>query len=263
MNILINYAHGAFLEARKQNSITGLRHGFDAVVPYGKEDIHSDFLSKHKSVFDLKRGAGYWLWKPYIIRDCMRKSDDGDVIFYSDSGASFVKNISPLLERVLESDTDVCGFQVPGNHMEKQYNKKETLEHFGMYTEAVLNSKQHMGGFICVKNSDKSKMVIDDWLQTCDENSNLLLDVDGSVEQHEEFVEHRHDQAIWSLVIKKHNVMTLPSPCQYGLGSGEKTESDVYIDLHRQGRFPPGFAHLPHKFIAKATSAYKRLPWFR
>ena len=233
MNILINYADGAFLESRKQNSATGSRCGFDAVVEYSKQDIDSDFMSKHKSVFDLKRGAGYWLWKPYIIRDCMRKSDDGDVIFYSDSGASFVKNISPLLERVLESDTDVFGFRMAGNHKEKQYNKKETLEHFGMYTEDVLNSNQHMASFICVKNSDKSKMVIDDYLRTC-ENPKLLLDVDGSVEQHEEFVEHRHDQAIWSLIVKKHNVMTLPPPCQWGIYHGETTESDLYINHHRQ-----------------------------
>ena len=99
MNILINYADGAFTESRKQNSNTGLCCGFDSVIEYGRDNIDLDFVLKHKSVFDMERGAGYWLWKPYIIRDCMSRSDDGDIIFYSDSGASFIKKRNILNEK--------------------------------------------------------------------------------------------------------------------------------------------------------------------
>ena len=37
-----------------------------------------------------------------------------------------------------------------------------------------------------------------------------------------------------SLIVKKHNVMTLPPPCQWGIYHGETTESDLYINHHRQ-----------------------------
>ena len=232
MYVLINYADGAFIESRKQNSNTGLCYGFDSVIEYSRDDIDLDFVLKHKSVFDMERGAGYWLWKPYIIHDCMSRSGDGDIIFYSDAGASFIKNMTPLLDRVLESDTDIFAFRMAGNHKEKEYTKRETLEHFDMYTEDVLNSDQHMASFMCIRNSDKSRAIVKEYMECC-ENSNLLLDAENIENEHEDFIEHRHDQSIWSLIVKKYGVMTVPPACQWGLRHNQTTQDDFYIEHHR------------------------------
>ena len=117
----------------------------------------------------------------------------------------------------------------------EEYNKKKTLEAFDMYTDEVLNSNQHMASFICVKNSDKSREIINEYLSVCEQHE-LLLDVDEveKLEQHQDFIDHRHDQAIWSLVVKKHNIKTLPPPCQWGVHHGETTEDEVFIYHHRK-----------------------------
>ena len=66
-NILINYADRGFFKAQKLNSESGLEHGFDRVINYCRKDIDSDFLNKNEYILNKVRGAGYWLWKPYII----------------------------------------------------------------------------------------------------------------------------------------------------------------------------------------------------
>ena len=69
MNYLINYADQAFFQSRALNSISGIQAGFDSVIQYQKKDMSSDFLSENKEILSKRRGAGYWLWKPYFILD--------------------------------------------------------------------------------------------------------------------------------------------------------------------------------------------------
>ena len=95
MNYLINYADLAFYESRKQNSLSGIEMGFDAVIQYKKEHIDEEFLTKNELILSRQRGAGYWLWKPYFIAKTLREVQEGDIVFYSDAGSRFI-NPKPL-----------------------------------------------------------------------------------------------------------------------------------------------------------------------
>ena len=54
MNYLINYADLAFYESRKQNSLSGIEMGFDAVIQYKKEHIDEEFLTKNELILSRK-----------------------------------------------------------------------------------------------------------------------------------------------------------------------------------------------------------------
>ena len=41
---------------------------FETSRSYGPEDLDEEFVKKFKYILDYKRGGGYWLWKPYIIK---------------------------------------------------------------------------------------------------------------------------------------------------------------------------------------------------
>ncbi len=84
---LINYAHITHYNSQKGNSQSGLSNGgFDEVFSYNYSDIDDEFKEKNKHILEQPRGAGFWLWKPYIIKKTLEKIEENDLLFYSDSG---------------------------------------------------------------------------------------------------------------------------------------------------------------------------------
>ena len=43
------------------------------IIVFHKKDINEDFNEKYKSILCNTRGGGYWLWKPYIIYETLKK----------------------------------------------------------------------------------------------------------------------------------------------------------------------------------------------
>jgi hypothetical protein len=41
---------------------------FDTVQIYTLSDLDFVFLNKNKQILDQPKGAGYWIWKPYVIQ---------------------------------------------------------------------------------------------------------------------------------------------------------------------------------------------------
>jgi hypothetical protein len=233
MNYLINYADGAFTESRRRNSLSGITAGFDAVIQYSSKDIDSLFYEKNKEILTQKRGAGYWLWKPYFIFQTLKNVKEGDVVFYSDSGAEFIKPVYPLLKLVQEMG--VLGFKMSGNHKEGQYTRKAVIERVGLTPNEAALTNQDMASFIGVKktsHTEKKDHVIGSWLDLC-QDPKLIMDQPRSSDEFEEFIDHRHDQSLWSLISKLHNVHKAPDPSQWGINSGESSEKDFFINHHR------------------------------
>ena len=233
MNYLINYADGAFKESRRRNSLSGIEAGFDAIIQYTIKDIDSLFLTKNKKILTQKRGAGYWLWKPYLIFQTLKNVKEGDVVFYADSGSEFIKPMKPIFELIKEND--VVGFKLSGNHKEKQYTRKAVIERVWANSDDVADTNQDMASFIGVKktsNTESKDGVIGRWLDLC-QDPELIMDQPRSSDEFEGFIDHRHDQSLWSLISKFHNVHKAPDPSQWGINSGESAEKDFFINHHR------------------------------
>lgn len=145
--ILINFGHNCCEQARLKNCETGLKlAGFDVCYSYTMQDVDSHFYEEHKSAFgspscinryNLKhsyvldileqpRGAGYWLWKPYLLFKTMRQAQEGDIIFYCDAGAYFLRNVTPLIE--LADKEEIVTFQIFENtYIESSFTKRDTF----------------------------------------------------------------------------------------------------------------------------------------
>tara|TARA_R110002110_G_C13451857_1_gene717144 strand:- start:2524 stop:3234 length:711 start_codon:yes stop_codon:yes gene_type:complete len=233
MNYLINYADGAFAESRRKNSISGLNAGFDSVVQYGPQDIDTLFYEKNKEILTQKRGAGYWLWKPYFIFQTLKNLKEGDTVFYSDSGAEFIKLVEPLLDLIQEKE--VVGFKLSGNHKEGQYTRKAVIEKLGLNPTETAPINQDAASFIGVKKTQhtgEEDHVIGTWLDLCQDRE-LIMDKPRDNDEFKEFIDHRHDQSLWSLVSKMRSVYKAPDPSQWGITSGESSEKDFFINHHR------------------------------
>lgn len=62
---------------------------FDNIIKYTEQDLQNDeeFWSKHGDFIENnKRGYGYWIWKPYIVKKTMDTLADDDILMYLDCG---------------------------------------------------------------------------------------------------------------------------------------------------------------------------------
>jgi hypothetical protein len=50
--------------------------GFDSAKIYNNSDVDPIFSNKNKHILTLPRGAGYWLWKPFIIQKHLLEMED-------------------------------------------------------------------------------------------------------------------------------------------------------------------------------------------
>ena len=93
------------------NSETAIGEGlFDKVISYSDKDIDADFRHKNQKLLRVKRGGGYWIWKPYIIKKALADLNTGDFLFYMDSDHFFVNSITHIIETCLKDRSGYHSF---------------------------------------------------------------------------------------------------------------------------------------------------------
>ena len=181
---------------------------FDTARIFTYKDIDKDFLEKNKDIILLKRGAGYWLWKSYIINKKLETVNDGDIVCYCDSKYLFKTNIRNI-EKAYISDKNIGITQnkpTDGVYKEKLYSKIDAFNLMGITNEYRLSFKespQAWAGFIIIRKAPLSCLFIKRWLYFS-QNPLIITDL-KSVTGREDpsFIENRHDQTVLSLLAKK------------------------------------------------------------
>ena len=163
------------------------------VKGYNFSDLEPNFVEKNKSILGLSRGAGYWIWKPYIILDMLSKMNDGDFLIYMDSGAYLEKSPDDYLRMI--DHKGILTFSL-GIHKQSRWGKKDCfLKVFGQDENDYHNELQIMASFIFIRKCDFSVNFIQEWMNLCT-NYHLVTDDDSINLNYPDFQEHRHDQAL-------------------------------------------------------------------
>jgi hypothetical protein len=170
-------------------------------VEYSPDKLDAKFIEKNKSVLSNQRGAGYWLWKPYIILNALSKLDNDGCLIYCDADVVILENPEPLFN----SD----GYFLCRNYngiLNKYWVKKECYE---IVDNKNLGDDRHIEACVMgFRKNEKNIKLINEWLTHC-ENERYVSDT-RYIEQAPEFRDHRHDQAIMSVLVHKHNLNITP-----------------------------------------------------
>ena len=218
MITLVNFADKNFRRKQKWNTLSGkLLGGFNQVLEFKPEDLDNDFLQKNKKSLKYKdKGFGNYFWKPYIINKALKKVKEGDYLMYADSGSVFLKSITPLIKHTNNVGKKIMCFQLP--LIEQQWTKRDAFLLMNSDSQYFTNSCQIMGGFILIKKCKKSIEFLNNF-QKLSLDSRILSD-DSNIlgeENYPEFIEHRHDQSILSLLSKNNkNVLITGDLSDYG-----------------------------------------------
>jgi hypothetical protein len=214
-----NNPNPGYFNAQILNSETALSvAGFDQTVKYNLDKLPAEFKEKHKDYFNFKRGAGYWIWKPWIILDMLSKIRDGDVLMYSDSGCHFISSMDPIFKKLDASDKGVIVFNLV--HKEYVWTKRDCFVIMDCDSDSYWNSNQIMSTFLLCKKSEFSVKLVEDWYKymsdpRCVWDMKFLPNEMGK-NNLDGFIEHRHDQSVLSLLCKKNGITPLEDITEWG-----------------------------------------------
>ena len=216
--IHINYANKKYYEAQKKNSQTAKSVGnINNSISYSVSDIDKEFYQKNKHILDQSRGAGYWLWKPYFIVKTLSEMNDGDALFYTDSGSHFISSADPVIDVCKNTKENILLFTLEDFHTHNKWTKRDCFHYMNLDSEPYLNIHQILASFVvCIKTKDNIDF-FNEWLMYA-QDSRILTDAPNTcgLPNYPEFKDHRHDQSILSLLGRKYNIDTIEDISQWG-----------------------------------------------
>ena len=183
------------------------------IILFDKKDIDSAFLETHKRVFDSSRGGGYWIWKPYILYETLKKLAKGDEVLYIDSRYEILEPITEWLS----TKPDMCVWKNKPNSeptFMKHWCKMDVIDKYDMFDKVfVENAEDCWAGMIFVRKTERSMTYIEEWLSMC--NYETISDSPSQEKNARMFMEHRHDQSLLSIVLHKHRIPMEPLEKKY------------------------------------------------
>lgn len=216
--ILFNYAHNMFLESQRKNSFTGMRIGnFDECFSFSIKDIDEKFYLKNKHILDQPRGAGYWIWKYYFADKILKDKNitKDDIIFYADSGSHFVDKIDKVIDVFKRDNLSVMTYSQL--YISSMWTKRDAFILTGCDEPKYSETSQRVGGFFMFRKDDFSINFFEELLNYS-QDYRIITDSQNEcgLPNYPDFIEHRHDESLISLISKKYDLYPYKNPTQTG-----------------------------------------------
>lgn len=196
---LVSFADGppVFRANQKAQAFSALDKGFSRIFMYSKADYEPSFYEKNKFILDQKKGAGFWLWKPYFLLKTMKEAPEGAIIVYADSPVVFIKPIQKFADLLVKNDVLLLtGTKRKINDKAGETIRSEVLNQFNLKTEEIRYMDSLWACLVMVKNSEQSRRFIQKWLELCEIPENVMDAPTGLENQFPEFKGHVNDQAM-------------------------------------------------------------------
>lgn len=206
-NIFLSYASSEFVYARDALCRSAIAVGFDESRSRGPENLDPVFAEAHHEILSQPRGAGYWLWKPQIILQELRTLQPGDMLIYSDAGRSDYyqfRRFPTRLAMQARSSGFLLGPTIGQHGTMACWTKRDAFVLLGMDRPDVHALPQIQGSpslwTPCLEAFDFLKA----WLSACSD-PRILTDMENTqgLPNLQGFKDHRHDQAVLSLLAYK------------------------------------------------------------
>ena len=213
-SIFLTFGDGTkgWCDARKRIARDAIKsEAFEYVFALSDKWLKNWRMDTYKFILDIensfgKRGHGYWAWKPAVLvwADVMFPNHQ---IIYVDAGSHLNIESSTFMYKLekwaeLSKNQGGLAWQLT-NNAEKFWTKMELVKFLKPESRA-LESGQVQSGFMMLPPSKKRSILLHDWLNISLSNNGLMINDELQINQIPGFIEHRHDQSIFSLLWKKY-----------------------------------------------------------
>lgn len=169
---------------------------FDFVISKNRNQLEeTDFYRENKEILDQKRGAGYWLWKPYFILEELKKMPPNDILMYIDCGDE-LQDLSQLRAFLFSKMENLDMLLTKGAFKNGIYTKRDCFVLMGCDNQAYYDEIQMEAGILVFKNTAQTQEIVQKWLTYC---KNIFISTDipnVGTENLPGFIDHRHDQSV-------------------------------------------------------------------
>jgi hypothetical protein len=212
----LTYATPNYSQAVAILKKTAQRWGIAGTAVYGPaHPVVAALAQRFPDIMAAKRGAGYWLWKPFVIRDALASATPGDAVLYTDAGVAFVADPQPLLS-VLRKHPIVL-FEHLGPLRQRAWTKRDCFVRLGADTLAHWDVGQLWAGMQLYRAGRESMAFVEAVCEAITQ-PDVLTDAPNvlGLDNLPGFKEHRHDQSVLTIVAQQFALPRFPDPSQWG-----------------------------------------------
>lgn len=192
---------------------------FDDIACYDPAMLEKTFSEKHKGILiPTIRGFGYWIWKAQVAIEAFGKMREGDVLVYADSGVTLnvqsKEVLKDYIDQVRHHSSGILAFFTEGteDYIEYKWSKKDLFAALGVDRyKSITDTPQYATGFLLLRKQPSTIRFIYDWLAWSERDGyHYLIDSPSKHCESPGFIEHRHDQSIFSILAKIYGAKALP-----------------------------------------------------
>lgn len=206
---LVSFADGAFVKRANDFEVEADNTGlFDSIKVFNFAGLERDYRINHERfIRNNPRGFGYWIWKPQSILQTLSAASVGDIIVYMDVGfelnATAIYRMKEYFNLMMASKYKMLSFS--NTHTEYRWTKMDLASRLGLTTSSPhLLTTQLAAGFIIFQYTQENAQLIKQWRDLAiEKNYHYSSDATSLEANHPEFIEHRHDASIFSLLRKQ------------------------------------------------------------
>ena len=221
---LVSYADAAFQFAQQTLVASAARHGVEVCHPWTRDAlVQTPFYRRHRAILDRPRGGGYWLWKPYILEATLHDAAADDVVVYADAGIEIVGDLQPLFAICRDrapvllfaghyDDAGVAGPNVCG-----KWTKRDCFVAMACDEPRYHEGQMLDASVVVLRKTPAALAFVREWLLCCVQ-PHILTDEPNvcGLPNLANFISHRHDQSVLSLLAIREGLEVFRHPSQRG-----------------------------------------------
>lgn len=226
----LTYGDKNFSIAKKHLSLLAKESNFfDEVVALGPDDLDNDFKNQFSKILETKKGGGFWIWKHRVIKNLLNDLSNDDLIIYCDAGASLnykaEKRFTEYIEIISDSSFGNFRMECEPQYKEINYTTKQLFDYFDVpYSSEIAKSTQFQAGHMIFKKNNHTHDYLNHYSHLLNKDDELITDFYSSENQHEKFIENRHDQSIFSLMSKIYGCELIKNETEFKSRPSEQYE---------------------------------------
>ncbi len=211
---LTTFATPDYQAAQTRLHATARECGVDSIDAWSAERLRATpFYRENAGILSRRRGAGYWLWKPYVLLATLQEAAPGDLVLYHDCGKGAGYRLvpfAPLVDLCLARDGILPGVVLPDVGPNKKWTKRDCFVLMGCDAPPYWDLFQVSAAWGFYRKTPRTVEFVAEWLRWC-RDPRVVTDQANvcGLPDFAEFVDHRHDQSVLTNLSRMRGVAPL------------------------------------------------------
>jgi hypothetical protein len=256
----INYRKAALRLAAEAASTGLFTSSLGMSERFLKEKSPSFWQKHHRILRPQVPGFGWWIWKPEFIKVCLEMIPEHHGLLYLDAGSWIsqqpqdLATVSTFFE--LATTETLLGSNSQ-NFIEEEYCSTEMMDLLGL-DDGKRKSNQFWAGFLIIINNKKGRDFVASWSELLCKDEHKYLLHRGSAETPDLVLRHHmYDQAVFSCLMKKNNVTSVPTGDRSNEGVIRAIRHRYAYTIHETNRLKIAYYNCLH-FLSRIRLYFLR-----